>query len=449
MADEIKKPEAEEVPADPTVDPEEVDVELDDEDLEEISDRVEENLAPKLQKQIAEATKNVAEDILKKVEPVVSKAVKAGQKAGDEADDPVAKGVKAGLYTEQMAKESKEMRLFKAARALGSGDFQTVGKYNAIARATREKAGYANTDDTEDGGALVPDAEFDTTVYENLPKYGVAFADADVRQTDRNSVRFLTLDSGLQFYATAEAGVKTSAKLQFSKALVELQKYAVIVPSTDELADDAAIDFWNLVTRELARAYARVADEVVFTDATSGITNTSGVLAEAIAGAGTTVAWSDLLDAQAKTEDDLDESGAKWYMRKETWYRLVQTRGTTNDHYLAGSLNTATGWVANPNQPTTPWGTPVVFTRVLPTSNSVSANDAFAVYGDLSNYVLYNKRGLAITMLREATILDSESAEFNLATQDGTAMRAVIRLLGKLPKGNATKFVVLGTGTVS
>jgi HK97 family phage major capsid protein len=283
-------------------------------------------------------------------------------------------------------------------------------------------------------------------VFDNLPKYGVAFTYADVRQTDRTSVRVISLDSGLTFYATNEAGVKTSAKLSFSKNEVSLQKYAVIVPAADEFTDDAAVDYWNLVTKELSRAYAKKADEVTFTDSSSGITNQTGVLTHTL-GAG--LNWDDLLVAQSKTEDDLDESGAKWYMRKETWYSLIQTKGTTNDHYIAGSLNTATGWVANPNQPTTPWGTPVVFTRVLPTINSVSANDAVAVYGDLSNYLLYNKRGMALKILTEATVVDSEGTDLHLGSQDASAMRAVVRMLGILPKGNRGKFVVLGTGTVS
>jgi HK97 family phage major capsid protein len=136
-----------------------------------------------------------------------------------------------------------------------------------------EKAGYNNEGTQADGSVLVPDAEFVTTVYDNLPKYGVALRDADVRQTDRTSVRVISLDDGLVFYNTAEAGVKTAAKLSFSKNEVSLQKYAVIVPATDELTEDAAVDYWNLVTRELSRGYARKADEVVFTDATTGITN--------------------------------------------------------------------------------------------------------------------------------------------------------------------------------
>jgi hypothetical protein len=79
----------------------------------------------------------------------------------------------------------------------------------------------------------------------------------------------------------------------------------------------------------------------------------------------------------------------------------------------------------------------------------VSTNDAIAVYGDLKNYLLYNKRGMQLKMLTEASIVDADSATTNLATQDISAMRAVIRLLGILPKGNRTKFVVLGSGTVS
>lgn len=436
---------------------EEVEYELGEKELGQIAEKVGESLLPKLEAKMAESQDALVEKFAGKIEAIKGKDIKkANGEPGGEADetDAVAKGIKAGLFTKEIAAESKEMRLFKAAKALVEGDSAGLKQYNAMSLATRIKAGYANEGTVADGGALVPDAEFDTTVYENLPKYGVAFRDADVRQTDRTSVRFLSLDSGLQFYATAEAGVKRSAKLAFTKQLTDLLKYAVIVPSTDELADDAAIDFWNLVTKELSRAYAKLADEITFTDATSGITNTAGVITEATSGAGTTLAWDDLLSAEGKVEDDLDTSNFKWYMRKQSWFQLVQTKAAGDGQYFTGSLGT--GWIANPNTPTTPWGTPVVFTRVLPSAGQsagspgvVGSNDAFAVFGDLQNYVLYNKRGMALKVLTEATILDSESTSFNLATQDGTAMRAVVRMLGKLPKGNASKFVILGTGTVS
>lgn len=424
-------------------------IEIGEKEIGVIAEAVGKTLSPQIEAAASKAAEAAAEKaadaVVAKLEDVKKKAV--AEKAEEaEADDAVEKGIKAGLFSESMTKESKEMRLFKAAKALANGDMSEVKRYNSLAMALRTKAGYANEGDTEDGGALVPDPEFDTTVYENLPKYGVAFADADVRQTERNSVRFLSLDSGLTFYATDEAGVKTGGKVQFHKATVDLDKYAVIVPATDELTEDSAIDYWNLVTKELTRAYAKKADEIVFTDTTAGITNTTGVITEPVSGAGTTITWNDLLSAEGAPEDDLDTSNAKWYMRKETWFRLCQQRAD------AVSASDAAGvylFQPNPNQPATPWGTPVVFTRVLPKSTEVGANDAFAVYGDLKNYVLYNKRGMALKVLTEATVKDSEGSDFNLATQDGTAMRAVVRMLGKLPKGNAGKFVILGTGTVS
>jgi HK97 family phage major capsid protein len=447
---------------------------IDADALAQISNSVGEALAPQLEGKLKEATDKSARALQAVIDKFVEEhdtVVKAnlkpegGEEEVDESD-PVAKGISDGTIRKEIAEMTPAMRFAKQMNALVNENKDELRELNKFTLATQLKAraealkdqgvfsksGYANETTAADGSVLVPDAEFVTTVFENLPKYGVAFSDANVRQTDRTAVRVISLDNGLTFYATAEAGVKQSGKLAFSKNEVSLQKYAVIVPATDELTDDAAIDYWNLVTQELTRAYAKKADEVVFTDAagsasgSGGITNQTGVLTHTL-GAG--LGWDDLLVAQSKTEDDLDESNAKWYMRKETWYSLVQTKGTTNDHYIGGSLNTATGWVANPNTPTTPWGTPVRFTRVLPTINSVSANDAIAVYGDLKNYLVYNKRGMAIKMLEEATILDADSSSLNLATQDAQAMRGVIRMLGILPKGNRTKFVVLGTGTVS
>lgn len=438
---------------------------LGEDELKQIADKVKEDMGSDLKdeitKELSESNKKLLDDYIAETEKVNKKNVIEAKKA-EIGDDPVAKGIEDGSIDESISKMTPAMRFYLGMRALTSDnvDTSTLKKINAYNIASQIKArkalkkqdeiaktGYANETTAADGQVLIPDAEFVTTVFDNLPSYGVAFSDADVRQTDRTSVRVISLDSGLTFYATAEAGVKTSAKLAFAKNEVSLQKYAVIVPATDELTEDAAIDYWNVVTRELTRAYAYVADNIVFMHATSGITNQSGVLTENVSGAGTTIKWDDLLDAQAKTEDDLDESNFKWYMRKETYYRLIETKGTTNDHYLAGSI--AVNWTPNPGNPTTPWGTPIKFTRVLPSSNSVSANDGFAVYGDLRNYLLYSKRGMAMTMLTEATIVDTEGSNLNLATQDAQAMRAVIRILGILPKGNRTKFVVLGTGTVS
>lgn len=455
-------------------------IELDAKAVEALVEKTSESVMPKLQEGIEktvtdavekateESSKKVLDEYLAKTEDIEKKAVEKAQKAAED-EDPIAKGIADGKLDKEIVEMSAPMRFFKQMKALVDEDHGTLKKLNKVSLALQlkarkaaeaegqeaiSKAGYANEATAADGGVLVPDADFITTVYDNLPKYGVSLREADVRQTDRTAVRVISLDSGLTFYSTAEAGVKTAAKLTFSKNEVSLQKYAVIVPATDELTEDAAIDFWNLVTRELARAYGFVADSITFTDATYGITNLSGVITQPVSGAGTTIVWDDLLKAEGKTEDDLEEDNHKWYMRKETWFRLMQQKGTTNDHYIAGSL--AMGWTPNPKMPTTPWGREVVFVRVMPTSGAsigspgvVGSNDAFAVYGNLKNYILFTKRGMQLKMLTEATIVDQASVSTNLATQDISAMRAVVRILGTCPKGNRGKFVIVGTGTVS
>lgn len=454
--------------------------ELNDEAVGKIADATSEKLLPEVEKKLETG---LGEAVDKAIEKKLSKGLdealdkreekkeeverKAVEKALQEKIDgsPIEKALSENKFSDKIAKMTPAMRFYMQVRAMDedSGDRKLLTQLNEYGKASQKEArakllkekgqsaiaktGYANETTAADGAVLIPDAEFVTTVFDNLPSYGVAFQFADVRQTDRTSVRVISLDSGLTFYATAEAGVKTGAKLAFAKNEVSLQKYAVIVPATDELTDDAAIDYWNVVTRELSRAYAKKADELVFTDATYGITNLSGVITQSLGANAAALDWDDLLNLEAKLEDDIDTSNYRWFMRKETWYRLVQLKGTTNDHYIAGSLNR--NWTANINQPTTPWGTPVVFTRVLPTINSVSANDAVAVFGDLRYSLLYNKRGMALKMLSEATVKDSEGSDLNLATQDAQAMRAVIRLLHIVPKGSRGKYGVLGTGTVS
>lgn len=415
--------------------------ELDEAAVSAIAEKTKEAIMPTLN----EVVKNGLDDLRTELDTPTTKNIK-DKKENEGTDDVVAKGIRDGLYSEAMTKESAPMRFYKSAQALMNFDTTTLRQYNELSLALRLKAGYANETTAADGAVLVPDPEFDAQVYENLPKYGVAFANADVRTTTRNSVYALNLSTGLTMYNTAEAGAKTGGKITFSRDQVNLSKYAVIVPATDELTEDAAVDYWMLVTKELTRAYARATDEVVFTHATSGIINTSGVITEAVSGAGTTVTWQDLLSAEGNLEDDLDTSNHKWYMRKETWFRLCGLR--------ADAVSSSDGagpflFQPNPNNPTTPWGTPVVFTRVLQKSIEVGDNDAFAVYGDLKNYILYNRQGLTMTVLREATVADADGTDINLAKQDATALRGVVRFLGILPAGNASKFVVLGTGTVS
>lgn len=397
-------------------------------------------------------------DKLAEIEATVKKTIEDAPQL-DADGKPIVKSTKTGL-----AKEIEDMtpakRFFLAAKAMGESDNATLKALNEFALETREKAGYNNTGVSAEGGFMVPDPEFDAKIYENLPTYGVAAKYASNRTTDRTAIRWLNLTAGLQFYETLEAGVKSSNKLAFSRDLVNLRKFAVIVPATEELEDDAIIDYWNLVTVELSRALARKIDELTFTDVQSGIVHQNGIQTVPVSGAGTTITWDNLMDAEGRIEDGVtaggeavqgaDSSGYRWYMRKETFMRLLQTKASGSGEYLAGGSLTD-GWIGNINQPMTPWGTPIVYTRVLPRSADLggSTNSAFAVFGDLSYYQVVVKRAMDLKLLTEATIVGTDSSNFNLATQDGQALRAVTRVITGLPSGVRSLFVAVGTGTVS
>ena len=435
-----------------------------------------------------EAATKAAEAVLAKFDTPVKKDIAADEDAEEGAEDPgkaINKDISTAIDTQVVkryfggdadvaknfeevvkspyAKMSKELRFLKGVQALITKDQEEIKRLNAFAGELyaakayqdgrfsdlAEKAGYANDAVSADGGALVPDPEFNTTVYNNLPKYGVIFADGNVQTTDRTAVYALSLTGTISFTNVAEAGAISGTKLAFNRKQTNLIKYAAIIPATQELTEDSAVDYWQIVTNEISRAYGLVSDTQVFTDTTNGILHATGVLTHALisGGAGTTIAWDDLLASEGKVEDALDTSDFVWYMRRETYFTLAQQKSSGSGVYLSADL--LAGWSPNPNEPSTPWGTPVHFCRILPKATEVGSNGGFAVFGSLKNTNFYNKNGLALTMLTEASITDASSNTFNLATQDGMAMRVVVRILHILPVGNASKFVIVGTGTVS
>lgn len=407
-------------------------VELDADALKAVSDAVVAGLEPTITEKVAEAVKAAtpAEKVVKK-----NTATKnAGEEDAPEGDD-----------AEKKAPDAKT-RLMRAAIALSKGDKATLKELNTVAISNIEKAGYASTDVNADGGYIVADPEFEAEVEKLAADYGVAFNEADVRNISTNAIKTNKRGSNVTMYETGQAAKKQTTKLTIDQILVELRKFAAIAIATDELVEDAAIDFWAEVTQGFAEERARIADELVFVDdggslyntsgVGTGILETAGVATETVGSAITSITWDDLLNAEAKVPTASAKNG-KHYMHRTVWNVVRQNKASTSGEYMV-PLTAGTQ---------TPWGTPVVLVDVLPSVQDGGNNRGFTVFGDLKRVKLYVKRGLVLTEGKEAQITDVDGDTINLYEDDMSALRAVTRMVAlvKFPEA----FCVIGTGTVS
>lgn len=442
---------------------EDEDEDTEDEDVEIVDEEV--VLSPESQKQIAAIViKGLAPmfaDTAKstKKDKALLKGVTGGQ-ADNEGDadneDTMGKSFGTNFSSKRIESEGPAIRLLKSARAMINKEKDVVREYNAFALEQRQKefdnatdavqkANWANSGEPADGGYLLLEPEVEKEISRLEAQYGVALQEADVRTIQANEIKVTLGLDNVSLYATTEGQRKTGTKATYGQKSVELRKWAGIAAVTDELVDDAAIDFWRDLTNGFARARAQKADEIVFTEddgANShfGILNTPGV--EAVSVDASTIAnieWDDLFDAEAKL---LPESlvGAKWFMHRSIWNVLRKKRGSTNDGYLFPTM-LADGKRITPN------GYEVVLTEVLRPSNAGLNNQPYLVFGNLKNDTLYTKGGLQLDFSNEATVYDTNGDAIDLFAQDMTALRAVTRMehIVKQPKN----FVVLGAGTVS
>lgn len=402
----------------------------------EVTEEVVEAVADKAAKKVAVDTAKIAQDA---AEAAVAKFVQTTEKTID-------KGVNGGTKVAGAGENevSKEVMFMRAAVALVRGNRDGLKAYNEKAMELREKAGYGNSDVDADGGYIIALPEFEAEIESLSNVYGIAFSEADVRTINSNSVKTNKRGSNVSMYETSEGAQKTGTKLTISQVTAELRKFAAIAVATDEMVEDAAIDFWAETSQGFAEERARIADELVFTDTNAtypGILRAAGTKVISVGASITSIDWDDLMDAEAAVPTKAFRNG-KHYMHRTVWNVLRQKKASGSGEYMALPIN-LTGNMQ------TPWGTPVVLVDVLPSTTSYGdANEPYTVFGDLKRIKLYVKRGLVLDQLKEATVHDANGNAINLAEKDMTALRAVTRMVAlttKFPEA----FAVIGTGTVS
>lgn len=406
-------------------------VEIDDEVTEAVAQKAAEQVQNSIQVPTAE---EVAEAVAARTEKSTKKNIH-----DDQPKQPKKK---------EFGDLDKETRFARAVRAHVNGDQKTISEYNQyVKQAWQEvsKADYQNVGTDADGGALVPDPEFVAEVERLTDEYGTASRLATVRRTDRDSVTLLSGDNEVSFTQVGEATAQNAEKLTYSAATEALKKYIATLIMTSEIVEDSAIDIFADAANEVARARAKLFDNLTFTDSTHGLLSASVGDSYKTIGVGSALSdfsFDDAMDAIYAVKSPARRRG-RFYMHPTVWNELRQTK--TGD----GSNSAANYYAGDPLSAPTPMidGYPVELVDVMPDSGSISSNKSFAVFGDLSRVQLHVKRLLETKVFDSGVVTDNGGTDVNLITQDSWALRATLRMVPQTRFEGA--FTILGTGTVS
>ena len=383
-----------------------------------------------------EIAEKLAEKTAEKTEKTVKKNI------GDEGDDKAEKRVQ----VKGVDSLSKEMRFAKGLIAERTGDRAGVVEYNTYSlKQWTQKADYQNVGTNVDGGSLVPDPEFMAEVDRLTREYGVVARLANVRSTNRDSVTLLKGTNEVSFTKVGEATAVNAQKLTYGSETVSLDKYMLTLILTSEITEDSAINIWQDATNEIARARAKLFDELVFTDATYGLLSAvpgDEYKAHTVGAALSDFSFDDAMDSTLKVVSSARRNG-KFFMHPTVWNQLRQSKSGD------GSNSAANYYAGGPLSAPTPVidGYPVELVDIMPDSGDITANEAFAVFGDMGRIMIHVKRALETKTFDTGIIKDAGGNDFNLLTQDSYGMRATMRVVPQTRFQGA--FTIIGTGSVS
>lgn len=348
-------------------------------------------------------------------------AEKVAEKMAANAEKPVDKKVgetpdaNASVNVKDMTADERTRAHLKALR---DGNRELVKEFNQYAVESNVKAGYMNVTTTADGGGFVPDADMLNEVFSLEANYGVAARLCRTVNVSSDSVKAAALTATVAFTeVTTETGAKATTKPSFSYPTVDLREFAGIVVMTDQLLEDAAFDVRGFVAEELARAAAKTEDELLLTDATTGLLRIAGTVVVRIGAALANLDFDDIIDAQYGVPTASQEGGT-WVIARSAVPVLRKIKATDGSYI----------WGAAPNAdtPATINGAPYYISEVM-ADTATGLDKAYGVFGNFSRYaVLIRKAGLKLTFHDSGTV-NVGGTDYNLIQQDMTALRAVIR----------------------
>lgn len=197
---------------------------------------------------------------------------------------------------------------------------------------------------------------------------------SDVLKVPVDTFEDIAANAPVPVAVSENAQISNSQDAQLDQVSLTAQKYATLNPISNELLDDAFVDFLGAyLMPKLGRKAARIEDQVVFTTATTGLLNTSNVLDQTMLGTSfADIDVDDLIDAMTKVVDDADQNGI-FIMHKSVMGQLRKLKGT-DGHPIWAPM--AAG------EPATILGQRYITSSIFPTMNSSAGDTGFILYGD-------------------------------------------------------------------
>jgi HK97 family phage major capsid protein len=404
------------------------DTELEDEEIDEDEEDAKEELKSFIQKETFDASDKALDAKLDAIaDSLVSKFFDGVEKQRSKA-----------INTKEVKSDTKQEQVRKWFSALLSRDVAALKAY---------EKDYLRTDDNAQGGFLVP-TPLVAEINRFTTEYGVARREMRYLPFSGpgNSRQIPALLSSIGLYWTDQGAAKSSTKPTFKLVTQTLKKLAAIVPMTEEVLEDSAVDIIRLLGELFGEAIAEEEDRVFLAGDTGdgdpfmGVINAVGAVTTDL-GAGET--------AEDVTADNLNDmiyaipaaarKGAKFFLNSTVFSALQQLQ-TDDGHYI---VQQPTG-----EKPGTIWNYPYELVDVLPDSTTAAGQNPFMFFANLGRTCVYgDKGGMRVKLLEEGIVSSAESSpsDLNLATQDMVALRVVKRVgyVPVLPAGIS----VLRTGT--
>lgn len=301
------------------------------------------------------------------------------------------------------------------------------------------------------GGFLVPE-EMQAEIIVLRNSYGLARRAVKVVPMGRDTITTPKLVSGLTMYFTGEGVAATASQPVWTQVRLTAKKASVLTLYSSELDEDASSNIGDILTGEIAYAYASGEDGCLFSgDGTStygGMTGLRKIFNDGVATlAGSVDAASghdtmaeidatDLASVQGKLPQYVYQTGnPTWYCSQTMWANVFErligaSGGVTKDQASGRTVREYNGYPVEI--------TPAMLAPAAPTTDA--SDVAMILFGDLNMSVsMGDRRGMTISRSTEYKFAEDQIAikgteRFDIVahnTGDTTTPGSIVALMGE------------------